>query len=59
MSVNTKEYIDKRELCELLGFSIGNVDNMMRNKRLTYYKIGKSIRFKMIEINDFIKKCKK
>ena len=59
MSVETKEYIDKRELCELLGFSIGNIDNMMRSKRLNYYKIGKSIRFKMIEIEDFINKCKK
>lgn len=59
MSVEIKKYIDKRELCELLGFSIGNIDNMMRNKRLNYYKIGKSIRFNINEIEEFIKGCKR
>ena len=49
--INSKVLISKKRLGEVLDFSIGNIDNMMKTKRIKYYKIGKNVRFDLNDID--------
>ena len=51
-------FLDKKQLSNYLGISIGKIDNLIKNKNIGYYKIGKSVRFKVEDINDWITKYK-
>tara|TARA_R110001592_G_scaffold269129_1_gene535478 strand:- start:811 stop:1047 length:237 start_codon:yes stop_codon:yes gene_type:complete len=46
----------KIDLVEKLNLSIGTIDNHMTNGLLKYLKIGKAVRFRDEDINDWIKK---
>lgn len=46
----------KNDLSELLKVSIGTIDNKMKDGSIGFYKIGKSVRFSDIQIDDFLKK---
>lgn len=50
-----KKWLDKKELKEYVGFSIGKIDSMMKNKNLNYSKVGKSVRFDKENIDEFLK----
>ena len=54
----TQTFLNKKELSNYLGISIGKIDNLIKNKNIGYYKIGKSVRFKVEDINDWITKYK-
>ena len=58
MKTEEKKLITKKELCELLGFSIWNIDNMIKKRKIKYYKIGKLVRFDYNEITNFLNGCK-
>lgn len=47
--------ISKRELTSYLDISLGMVDKLMKED-LPYIKIGKSVKFRMNDINNFIEK---
>ena len=40
-----KKWLNKNELKEYVGFSIGKIDSMMRNNEISYSKVGKNVRF--------------
>ena len=40
-----KKWLNKSELKEYVGFSIGKIDSMMKNNEISYSKIGKNVRF--------------
>lgn len=41
-----KKWLNKNELKEYLGFSMGKIENMMKYNQIPYYKIGKNVKFK-------------
>ena len=42
----------------MLDFSLGNINNMIRDNKISYYKIGKSVRFDYKEVDKFLNDCK-
>lgn len=52
----TKEFITKEKLTEILNLSIGKIDNMMKQKQIPFYKVGKSVRFDVDEVLERLKK---
>ena len=48
-----RRFISKNELNDFVGFSMGKINKMMKNKELKYSKIGKSVRFDMDDIKIF------
>ena len=51
-----RRFISKNELNDFVGFSMGKINKMMKNKELKYSKIGKSVRFDMDDIIEMFKK---
>tara|TARA_B110000971_G_C20039250_1_gene516533 strand:- start:2787 stop:3020 length:234 start_codon:yes stop_codon:yes gene_type:complete len=47
--------LTKIELCEYLNVSLGMIDNLMKNGKIKYIKIGKSVRFENEEIDRLLK----
>lgn len=41
-----KKWLNKNELKDYLGFSMGKIENMMKHNQISYYKIGKNVKFK-------------
>lgn len=48
--------LNKKQLSNYLGMSIGKIDNLIKNDKIGYYKIGRNIRFNLSEIEDWILK---
>ena len=48
--------LNKKQLSNYLGISIGKIDKMMKNKNIEYFKFGKSVRFKIDDINNWVTK---
>jgi excisionase family DNA binding protein len=46
--------INKKELCELMGISIGKVDGLIKDNKIRYLKIGKNVRFRDIDIKSYL-----
>tara|TARA_B110000967_G_C18795169_1_gene515379 strand:- start:364 stop:537 length:174 start_codon:yes stop_codon:yes gene_type:complete len=49
-----KKWLNKSELKEYVGFSIGKIDSMMKNNEISYSKIGKNVRFDKNEIDNLL-----
>ena len=43
--------LNKRELSEYLNCSMGTIDNLMKEGRIKYIKIGKMVRFDKMDID--------
>ena len=52
----TNTFLNKKQLSNYLGISIGKIDKMMKNKNIEYFKFGKSVRFKIDDINNWVTK---
>tara|TARA_B110000967_G_C18761730_1_gene498221 strand:+ start:704 stop:886 length:183 start_codon:yes stop_codon:yes gene_type:complete len=48
--------LNKKQLSNYLGMSIGKIDNLIKDDKIGYYKIGKNVRFNMNEINEWLSK---
>ena len=48
--------LNKKQLSSYLGMSIGKIDNLMKDDKIDYYKIGKNVRFNLDEIKEWIMK---
>lgn len=46
----------KKELCEIMGVSIGKIDFLIKENEISYFKIGKNVRFREIDINKYLNK---
>ena len=49
-------FATKKDVAEMLGVSVGKVDTMIRNRRIPYFKIDKTVRFDLKEVKDSIYK---
>ena len=49
---NPIEYVDRAEIAEILRISQRYVSKLMREGMLPYYKLGKSVRFRVSEVVD-------
>ena len=49
-----KELLDKKELSDYLGFSVGKIDNLIKHNKIEYYKIGKNVRFNVNEVKNWV-----
>ena len=54
-NMNSGRLITKSELCEYLNVSLGMIDNLMKDGKVKYVKIGKSVRFEQSEIDRLLK----
>ena len=48
-----RKLLNKKELCEYLGVSLGKVDLMMSDG-LRYMKINRNVRFKMEDVEEYL-----
>ena len=48
--------LNKKQLSNYLGMSIGKIDYLIKEDKIGYYKIGKNVRFNMNEINEWLSK---
>nr|WP_314865668.1 helix-turn-helix domain-containing protein [uncultured Flavobacterium sp.] len=48
--------LNKKELCVLMGVSIGKIDTLIRKNQIKYLKIGKNVRFKENDIRTYLNK---
>lgn len=53
-----KTLINKKQLSEYLGMSIGKIDYLMKEDKIDYYKIGRNVRFNKDEIKNWVSKFK-
>lgn len=49
MSDTEKKYLSKKELCDLLGVSIGKIELMMGDN-MDYIKFGRNVRFDIEDV---------
>lgn len=58
-----EEWITKKEVLDILGISLGTLDRMMRDGKLTYYKNGffrsASVKFKREDVLNYLEKMKR
>ena len=54
-----KQIINKRELSKYLGFSLGKIDNLIKENKIEYYKIGKNVRFHLNDVDKWVMSFKK
>ena len=54
-----KQIINKRELSQYLGFSLGKIDNLIKENKIEYYKIGKNVRFHLNDVDKWVMSFKK
>ena len=50
--------LNKKELSNYLGFSVGKIDTLIKDNKIEYYKIGRNVRFKIGEVKSWIGKFK-
>lgn len=50
----TKELLNKKELSNYLGFSVGKIDSLIKHNKISYYKIGKTVRFNIDEVKNWV-----
>ena len=50
--------LNKKELSNYLGFSVGKIDNLIKHNKIGYYKIGKNVRFNVNEVKDWVSNFK-
>lgn len=48
--------VSKKELGEILGFSVGKIEKLMNEGSLKYYKIGRNVRFDLDDLKSSLKK---
>ena len=53
---NKIKLFKKKELCEIMGVSIGKIDFLMKENKISYFKIGKNVRFREVDLNQFLNK---
>jgi excisionase family DNA binding protein len=46
--------INKKELCEIMGISLGKVDGLIKENKIRYLKIGKNVRFREVDIKSYL-----
>lgn len=51
-----KKYISPKELAESLGLAEQTVYHWVSQRKLPFYKLGKSVRFAMPEIQEWLQK---
>jgi excisionase family DNA binding protein len=50
-----RPWMNKRELAAQLNVSVRTVDNMVRDRRVSYIKIGRTVRFMWPDVEDDLK----
>jgi excisionase family DNA binding protein len=53
---NKIKLYNKKELCEIMGVSIGKIDGLIRENKISYLKIGKNVRFRSVDISSYLNK---
>jgi excisionase family DNA binding protein len=53
---NKIKLFKKKELCEIMGVSIGKIDFLMKENKISYFKIGKNVRFREVDLNQYLNK---
>ena len=48
------QLLTKRDLCYMMGISIGKLDGLIKDNKIKYIKLGKSVRFKQADVTSYI-----
>jgi len=51
--------LNKKELSNYLGFSVGKIDTLIKENKIEYYKIGKNVRFHLNDVDKWVMSFKK
>ena len=54
-----EKLVDKKQLAELIGMSPQYIDKQMSLGRIPYFKIGRSVRFKVSEVMAWLERMKR
>jgi excisionase family DNA binding protein len=46
----------KKDLCDMMGVSIGKVDGLIKENKIRYIKIGKNVRFREADISSYLQR---
>ena len=50
--------LDIKEAAELLNMSVGWLREQVLKRRIPFYKIGRNVRFRASELEEYIQNCK-
>lgn len=59
MDAKTEKLVDKKELSRLTGLTVSSIEKAMVTRSMPYYKIGRNVKFKVSEVNQWINQRKK
>ena len=51
--------LNKKDVCEYLGISLGNLDGMIKKRKINYIKLDRLVRFRKKDLENLISKNKK
>jgi excisionase family DNA binding protein len=57
-TLQTNEFYTTKELAGMLRVTQTTVYRMARRGELPYYSIGRSMRFRQCDVDDFLKRCR-
>lgn len=55
---NPNKFLTNKELCELLNLKEGTLQEMRKRRKIVYYKINSTLRYKSSDIVDFLESIK-
>lgn len=50
--------LNKKDVCEYLGISLGNLDGMIKKRKINYIKLDRLVRFRKEDLESIILKNK-
>jgi excisionase family DNA binding protein len=53
-----EQLLTKTEVREILGIGICKMDDLVRDKKIVYHKIGSSVRFKPSDVESYLQSCR-
>ena len=53
-----EQLLDKRGIANFLGVSVRTIDQWMADRRLSYFKIGRTVRFRVADVLEHLKNFK-
>jgi excisionase family DNA binding protein len=48
-------FLNKKQVAEWLGVTVGTLDEYMRRGLVTYYKLGRTVRFRLEDLEEHLK----
>jgi excisionase family DNA binding protein len=57
--MNTEKYLRYKDVAKLMQLSVTTIKRYVQDRKIPYYKLGATVRFSLVEINEWMKSRKK